>query len=98
MKEHKELVELMLKKYPEVRDDDMRLFACVCKALCPELMKQPFAQVIWYHSENNLPSYESITRCRRKLQEEHPELRGKKYLQRQERQSEYIEKFGRFYS
>ena len=36
-------------------------------------------------SRGELSSYESITRCRRRLQEQHEELRGEKYEERQKK-------------
>jgi hypothetical protein len=41
-----------------------------------------------------LPSMESITRARRKLQELHPELRGLKYDKRQNNQKIYKQDLG----
>ena len=98
MKDYSFIVEKILRAHPETRDDDFRLYVWVCQELCPDVMKEQFAKALWYHNENGLPSYESITRQRRKLQEQHFELRGKKYLKRQGKQDEYISKFGRRYS
>ena len=39
---------------------------------------------------NELPSWETLTRCRRKVQEKRTDLRGKKYEQRQQRQKDVI--------
>ena len=78
--------------------DDYKLFGWICKLMCPELMKKPFDEVIWYHSENGLPSYETVTRARQALQHDKPELRGKKYQERLAKQSDYIDEFGRKYS
>ena len=36
-------------------------------------------------AKHKLPSYESVSRCRRKIQELKPELRGKKWVQRHKR-------------
>lgn len=98
MRDYKIVVEEVLRAHPETRDDDFKLYVWICQHLCPETMKQPFGKVLWYHTQNNLPSYESVTRQRRKLQEQHPSLRGKKYLQRQQQQDDYIKKYGRNYS
>lgn len=98
MKDHMNVVEAVLKAHPETRDDDMKLYVWIISEICPEVMKQPFAKVLWYHNNHGLPSYESVTRARRKLQEKNPELRGKKYEKRMMNQDEYIKRYGRRYS
>lgn len=98
MRDYKNIVEDVLRNHPDARDDDFRLYGWACKAICPEVMDMPFKKVMWMSSSLDLPSYETITRQRRKLQEQNPELRGKKYQKRQERQADYKETFGRFYS
>lgn len=98
MKDHLTLVENILRAHPVTRDDDFRLYVWACFMIKPELMHMKFEQAMWFHDENGLPSYESITRARRKLQEQIPELRGKKYKERQARQEEYINKYGRKYT
>lgn len=95
MRDYFETVEIMLRRFPETRDDDMKLFCCVCKAICPDVLKEEFARVLWNHNAHGLPSFETIGRARRKLQNEHPELRGKLYEKRMAKQDEYIETFGR---
>ena len=70
-------VKRLLQKHPHLRDSDEKLMATV-----------------WFKhiGENKkLPSYESISRCRRKLQEEDPNLRGKEYNLRHKRTEEIKE-------
>lgn len=38
--------------------------------------------------KNGIPSLETVGRCRRKLQEKHPELRGSEYVDRKRRERE----------
>ncbi len=95
MKDYCETVEIMLRRFPETRDDDLKLFCCVCKAICPHVLKEEFARVLYFHEKYDLPSIETIGRARRKLQNQHPELRGKLYEKRMSKQDEYIETFGR---
>ena len=38
--------------------------------------------------KNGIPSLETVGRCRRKLQEKHPELRGSEYVERKRRERE----------
>jgi len=79
-------VESFLLQYPKTRDDDDYLI-----------------KLIWYYSCNNpekmtalellkmkLPKFESITRARRKLQQENESLRGETYEKRQNMQKKVI--------
>lgn len=94
MKDYLAIVEDVMKKHADARDDDFRLYGWVCKRMCPQIMNLQFKQVLWQNAELGLPSYETITRARRKVQEINPSLRGKKYKKRQEKQTDYIERFG----
>ena len=98
MRDYSSIVEHMLKYHLDARDDDFRLYGWVCKAICPNVMDMAFKQVMWQHKELDLPSFETIRRTRQKLQPDNPELRGKVYEKRMEKQGEYIMKFGRRYS
>lgn len=91
-------VEKIMREHSEARDDDFKLYGWACKESDARVMSLSFSQVLWNASKLNIPSYESVTRARRKLQELHPELRGKKYQARQSKQSEYISNYGRRYS
>ena len=96
--EYNDLVEKILEKHPDSRDSDFRLYGWVCAVIKPEIMKLSFEHVMWKHSELGLPAYETITRIRRKLQEKKPELRGKAYEKRHEKETEFREKYGRKYA
>ena len=77
-----EKVEYYLQKYPETRDNDNILLA---KIWWDEV---PTGSNIYHFFErlidSELTNFESIRRCRQKLQEENPELRGAKYKKRTE--------------
>ena len=96
MRDYLNVVENILKNHADARDDDFRLYGWVCKKVCPDVMNLQFKQVLWQNKELDLPTYETITRCRRKLQEKHPEYRGKKYNRRMEEQENYISTFSRY--
>ena len=49
-------------------------------------------------AKGDLPSYESISRCRRKLQEECPNLRGEKWHERHKRAKVIKEEINHFYN
>lgn len=67
----KGLVLQELKVNPETRRSDYKLFLAICKKLGVDV-SAGLDQLI---DSNRLPSYESITRARRKIQAEHTGLR-----------------------
>jgi hypothetical protein len=48
-----------------------------------------FYEAVYNHQKYGLPSYESVTRARRKVQENEPALRGKTRKKRKELEEEY---------
>ena len=86
-------VEKFLTEYPVLRDDDEKLMANTWGMYIGEtdLDNMSGRDVLSALSEGKLPSYESISRCRRKLQEQHPNLRGEKWHERHKR-AELIKK------
>lgn len=93
MRDYLQIVEDILTKHPDARDDDFRLYGWVCRSVCPNVMDLSFKQVLWQNNELGLPTYETVTRARRKLQQTRVDLRGKKYYKRQEKQVEYKETY-----
>ena len=88
----KEKVFDLLTRFPHLRDSDEKL--------CSNIWHSRIASGISAHeflaiyADGKLPSSESITRCRRKIQEEHPELRGQFYQERQAKQEPIKEELG----
>ena len=78
-------IELFLKKSKELRDSDERLMANIWgKYIGMDNIKYYTGiDILKLLAKGELPSYESISRCRRKLQQECPELRGSKWDARQ---------------
>jgi len=95
MKDLNSIVEKVLKEHQDARDSDFRTIGWVYAIVKPEVMNMPFKQVLWHHSDYDLPSFETIRRTRQKLQHDRPELRGKTYKARMAKQEDYIEKFVR---
>lgn len=84
------LVHEVLTKYPSTRDDDFILVLETYKELCPPLIKFSFDVILREHKEYCLPSFESITRARRKVQAMYPELESyKTKLKRRSLEMEY---------
>lgn len=57
------------------RNDDNYLYAKVLETLAPNMLKKPFWVVLNSISVNDLPSIETVSRCRRKVQEQNEALR-----------------------
>lgn len=81
-------VEYILETYPITRDDDAMMVCAVYGLFYDIDMNTPFKMVMTKH---NLPSFETIGRCRRKAQAENPNLRGKRDKERLEFQKDYVE-------
>ena len=99
MKQHLELVENLLENNPELRDSDLRLVANIWWLTLNTTLKHKFQGfeldafniLLELYSNGDLPNEQSIRRLRRKLQEEKPELRGKVYELRHQKELEYKE-------
>ena len=83
---HKNIVERILTQYPDSRDCDKKLCARFWHwETETKQITQPFLKAYFLGKYTNA---ESIMRCRRKLQENQPELRGKNYKIRQGKEQE----------
>ena len=78
-------VEKFLTKYPPLRDDDERLMANIWMSHIGNLEIKNGRDILHMLAKHQLPSYESVSRCRRKIQELKPKLRGEKWIERQKR-------------
>lgn len=68
------IVKAILENDSMARNSDDYLYSIVCRRLVPDCANAPFCHVISNRKRWNLPSYESVGRTRRKLQEKFPEL------------------------
>ena len=82
-----EEVERFLTKYPILRDNDERLMANIWCSHIGNLEDVDGKEILHMLANHKLPSYESISRCRRKIQEKNPHLRGEKWNERHGRAS-----------
>ena len=87
-------IETFLKKFKALRDSDERLMANIWGKYIgiDKIVALNASDLLKLLSKGMLPSYESISRCRRKLQEEFPELRGKKWKTRHENIKKDVER------
>ena len=83
-----QMVEWCLDRYPETRSSDRELIKVLYEEFY-SIWAEPFYMVL---NRNDLPSFESIRRCRQKIQEEHEEYRAVKPIEdkRIEVQADYI--------
>ena len=87
----KDFIIKLLLTQPELRDDDYKLIATIWEyeAVGSDIMTA--ADFLNDFGKGKYTNPESIRRCRAKLQEEMPELRGKKYLKRHRHQTDVID-------
>lgn len=68
------IVVQVLEESPLSRADDYVLMWLVCEKVKPEIGHIPFSTVLYHHKSLGLPNWETVTRCRRKIQEKRPDL------------------------
>ena len=86
-------VKNILTNNPEAREDDFILIAEVYDKLKPEIRGYSLDYVLRHHKEYKLPSFSSIVRARRKLQEKYPYLQPSKKVKeiRQAEEQAYLD-------
>jgi len=70
------IVKDILEHDPDARNSDEYLYLKVCAKFSGKCMNLPFWKVFLNRKAYGLPSYETVGRARRKLQETHPEFAG----------------------
>jgi len=91
-------VKHILEMDSEARDDDFILYLDVCKRYTDvPVWAVSFEEAMINRKEYGLPSYEAITRARRRVQQKYPELRGNRYEKRMERQADFLDEYARDY-
>ncbi len=90
IKEHYERVRKILTFNPECRDSDNKLMAIIWQEDLDN-KDENTNDFFLLLGANKLSSFESITRCRRKLQEQYHNLRGQKWMQRHEQECEVVQ-------
>lgn len=76
-------VKFLLEAYPKLRNNDVRLVASYYYNNIANINQMSAIELLEVMVNGNLPSPDTITRARRKIQEKHPELRGVKYEEKQ---------------
>lgn len=70
------MVKYVLEKEPRTRNSDNLLWLEVVRLVNQGVLRMPLVVVLQNLKEYNLPTIETVGRCRRKLQAEFPELRA----------------------
>ena len=83
----KDLVEWILRHDEKARGDDRYLIFVFYKIKYPQIMSLPFRDVMLM---GGMTSFESIRRCRQKLQEQNPELKPDDEGQKARDEWEYV--------
>ena len=94
MKNYYNTVRAILLENARTRDDDMYLYGVFMAKFSLIKPEESFYDVMCTAKSRKLPSYESITRARRKVQEMEPMLCGKKRKARLEEEEKYRDFYG----
>lgn len=89
MTNYYDVVRGILIENPKTRDDDMYLYSVFCAKYGLVKPDESFYSVMCTWKDRGLPSYESVARARRKVQEKEPTLSGKKRFIRIAEEQEY---------
>jgi hypothetical protein len=87
-------VKKVLETSARSRDNDVILYSYVLNKLSVNPTIITAEELIMKMYENEIPTYDSISRLRRKVQAENPELRGTVYHLRKKRAKEVQEELG----
>jgi predicted transcriptional regulator len=82
MKSNKAKIEKMLKERKSLRDSDNQLIKAVWISQVKTLNNMSAADLLNMLASGRLVNPETVRRCRQKIQEENPSLRGKTYRMR----------------
>lgn len=86
LKTMQQRIEFCLETYPMCRDDDNILIGTVLSIFYNVDVKHITLKETLLRTD--LPSFETIRRCRQKAQEQRPELRGTRYTQKKRKDNE----------
>lgn len=89
MRDYYTTVRQILLENPATRDDDMLLYSAFLAKFMIVHPSETFYEVCATAKRRKIPSYESITRARRKVQEKEPLLQGKRRKDRKAEEETY---------
>lgn len=82
LKTIQDMVKIILTSNADTRDDDMKLYLCVCNYCLPNVNMLPFERVMKEYRSLGIPCFESVRRTRQKLQADYPELLGSRRIKK----------------
>lgn len=91
------LVRIILEQMPETRSSDNLLYVEVLRRYTEKTGKQTLMLPVWmfftHMKEWKIPSIETVSRCRRRAQQENPHLKATAEVQgfRYDKETEFIE-------
>lgn len=93
IKELCDKVKVLLRSHPHLRDSDKRLVANIWSIDLTELYNKNIENISSLDmlnalAEGNLTNHDSITRARRKVQQENEDLRGTKYADKKQEEKD----------
>ena len=92
---YKKKVKEIMEQYPEARDNDLKLYSILLTKLNYCGYDYSFNKITEFINLGILPDIQYISRCRRFVENESPELRGLLYEKKHERyQKEVKEELG----
>lgn len=86
LRKQEQVIKPILEQYPETRGDDFLLYAEVIRECRPDLANLSVIGFLLAHKDLCCPSYDSVTRVRRRLQSKYPELCSDKVKEKRARQ------------
>ena len=85
-------IEKIVKSYLELdehcRNDDFYLYSRIIEDFYPKVAKMPFTVALEDHYELGIPNFESIRRCRQKVQAKNPHLASERVKEKRAREEE----------
>tara|TARA_Y100000361_G_C11110188_1_gene317121 strand:- start:523 stop:849 length:327 start_codon:yes stop_codon:yes gene_type:complete len=98
IKNKQQLVQHFLESNPKTRDNDQLLCAFIWfDQLQYKIEGMTGKDLLKSYAKGDLVNADTISRCRQKLQQENPELRGKLYEKRHEKAKEVRKELGQTY-
>ena len=85
-------IEKIVKSYLEInercRNDDFFLYSRIIEDFYPPVAKMPFTVALEDHHELGIPNFESVRRCRQKVQAKNPHLVSERTKAKREKEEE----------
>ena len=94
-KNQEKIIKPILEELPETRGDDFLLYLAVIERCRPDLQNLSVSAFFKLHKDLYCPSYDSVTRVRRRLQKKHPELCFEEAKHKREKEREVYTQYAK---